>query len=375
MSRATVAADAIAASRRARGLALIRDALDDRDALAFVHAGSDADGTYLGGPVAVVTSDDAIVLRESTVNPRPRDDASPVAVRTVDDPVASVVPTVNEHIAGRGTVLTPRSVRHDAALFLERAGFDVASTTALADARARKTPAEGDALRELGEAGTAGVEAVADRLAGARVDDGGLVDGVDGQPLTGQGLTDTLRVELARNGADAADSRVWSVDGPALTAGRPIVVSCRPRRHGLRLQAAWTFVVDGDGGWERRASLALEHAHRAGRDRIAAALDGEDETAGSVVSEVRAELTAYGFEATTVAVHGVGCASRERPRGGDAVETGQAVVVRATVERTDDETTTEARRTDRLARAETLLLGDSVERLAPMPTSLSPGRR
>jgi Xaa-Pro aminopeptidase len=134
-------------------------------------------------------------------------------------------------------------------------------------------------------------------------------------------------------------------------------------------------VVDGDGGWERRASLALDHAHRAGRSQLAKAVDGDSVTAGSVESEVRHELAAYGFDDPTVAVHGTGCVDRERPRGGDELETGQAVVVSATVERADDATTTDARRSDLVTRTETLLLADEVERLVAVPTSLSPASR
>jgi Xaa-Pro aminopeptidase len=407
--------NAVRSERLERARRLVRTGLRKRDAGAFVHAADDGDGTYLGAPAAVLTADRAVLLRTADGGPRPPTPTPDAEVRTVDDPPGAVARVARELTAGtETTVLTPRSVRHDAALFLEEAGFEVASTTALGTARARKTPAEREAVRRLGTATATGIDAVRRELAAATVRDGRLhlddagdardagsgggheTDGDDGDEtgdsdasgddkdgdsdsdaLTASSLTKHLRVALARGGVDAGDSRVWSVEGggAALVAGRPVVVACRPvGPDGTRLHAATTVVVDGDGGWERRASLALDHAHRAGRQQLDAALDGDPETAGSVEAEIRAELAAYGFETSTVAVHGVGCSGREAPQGGDDVEAGQVVVVSATVERTDDETTTEARRADLVTRAETLLLGadGDVERLVSLPTSLTP---
>ncbi|AUV80555.1 hypothetical protein C2R22_01835 [Salinigranum rubrum] len=240
-----------------------------------------------------------------------------------------------------------------------------------------KTPAERDAVRALGTATGSGFDTAAERLAGGDVREGRLHD-AEG-PLTADRLARSVAAALAGSGVETPDVRVRGVGTDALSAGRPVVVDCQPvGPSGTRIRAAWTFVVDGDGGWERRAQLALDAAHRAGRDRLSAALDGDSVTAGEVAGEVRAEVTAYGFEEPSVTVDGVGLASRERPRGGEEVESGQVVVVAASVSRAGDETVSEGRRTDVVRHVETLCLdgddGGSVERVVPLPKSLSPSR-
>ena len=385
--------DRVRASRTERALQVVRDALAERDAVAFAHAGGDADSAVFGAEAAVVTADRAVGLVADAADatgapdavdpvPGPSGGDGDLTLRRADDPAEAVVRLARELTPEpTGTALTPRAVRHDTALFLERAGFDVASTAAVADARATKTPAERDALRRLGSAVEGAVDRTVDRLAAddwpARVGTEGESHDPDGDadaaPTTAR-LRRALAVELARGVVDAADTRVRGVDG-RVVPGRPVVVDCRPRGpDGSRLRAAWTLVVDGDGGWERRAHVALEAAHRAGRGRLAAALDGETETAGGVASEVRAELTAYGFEEPTVAVSGVGLSTRESPRGGDRIDAGQAVVVAASVTRAADGTASPDRRTDRVTRVEPLLLDarGGVERLVSLPSSLSP---
>jgi Xaa-Pro aminopeptidase len=380
-------------SRVERALRRVRARLDSTDAVAFVHAGTDADGAVFEADAVVVTPERAVSLVDDD---RPEHDRpgrwtdDRLAVRTVDDPASALARVVGEQVE-TGTVLAPRGVRHDAALFLERAGFEVASTTALAEARSVKTAAEREGLSRVGAAATAGVEAAIDLLAGAGVaadgtlrvgsgdDDAGTRretgdETDDADPLTATRLRRRVAVALARAGVDAGETRVYSADRSegALVGDRPIVIDCRPRGPaGTRVRAAWTLVVDGDGGWERRAHVALRAAHDAARGRLAAALGGETETAGSVAAELRAELAAYGFEDPSVAVHGVGLAERERPRGGDAIEPGQAVVVAATVTRAADGTVGVERHADAVTRAETYLLGDGVERLATLPEAVS----
>jgi Xaa-Pro aminopeptidase len=395
----------VSASRVARGLDVVRERLaNDPTRVAFVHAGSDADSAYLGCDAAVVTADEAVVLVEQRRGsmPPPLSDRENGAVRVVDDPAGSVVAVVDELGAMSGqrgttrTVLTPRSVRHDVALLLERAGYDLASTTALDEARAVKTSAERDALRTLGRATAAGFDTAADCLARADVVDGVLRtdEGAATTPLTETRLARTVAATLSRRGIETPDVRVQSA-GDALGVDRPVVVECRPVAAGVRLRAAWTFVVDGDGGWERRAQLALDAAHRAAREKVATAVDGETVTAGEVTAEVRAEVTAYGFDTPGVAVHGIGQSARERPQGGDEIRPGQVLVVAASVTRADDETVEQRRRTDVVRHVETLRVGTSdgderenenrngnendseegrVERLVSLPASLSPSR-
>ncbi len=372
----------VSASRVERGLSVVRDRLQaDEASVAFVHAGSDADGAYLGGDTVVVTADRAVRLVERGDNagftPPVRER---VAVRPVDDPAGSVAGVVDELGGDARRVLTPRAVRHDAALFLERAGYDLTSTTALDDARVVKTPAERDAVRALGAAAGSGFDTAVERLAAVDVGSGKLHEAEE--PLTAERLARSVAATLARSGVETPGVRVRGVDSGALPAGRPVVVECRPvGPSGQRIRAAWTFVVDGDGGWERRAQLALDAAHRAGRGRLSAALGDEPVTVGEVAGEVRAEVTAYGFEEPSVAVYGVGLASSERPRGGEKIESGQVVVVAASVTREGDETVSDGRRADVVRHVETLCLDDTdggggvgVERVVPLPNSLSPSR-
>jgi Xaa-Pro aminopeptidase len=320
------------------------------------------------------------------------------AVRAVDDPAAAAAQVTHETVGDdAGTVIAPRGVRHDTALFLERAGFDVASTGVVAEARTVKTPAERTALRALGRTTAEAFDRVSDLLAEARVDpDGTLrVDAADPDgahhgdpgefgetPMPGGRLTVTrlrraVAVELARGGVDAGTVGIHGTVEGTVVAGRPLVIESRPRSpDGSRLRAARTVVVEGEGGWERRAYVALEAACRAGRDRLATVLDGETETASGVAREVGAELTAYGFDGATVAVHGVGLSAVEAPRDDDQVEAGGAVAIVARVTRDTDGTASTDRGADAVGGAETLLLDaeEGLERLVSLPGSLSPAR-
>jgi Xaa-Pro aminopeptidase len=133
-----------------------------------------------------------------------------------------------------------------------------------------------EAARSTAESG---LIAVATRLDEATVVDRGLYAG--GDPLT------PGRLEVA--GDDAADAIETTVEsrGGTLRAGEPIVVAVDPHVGGA---LARTFVVDGSGGWERRAAVAVEMAHDAVR-RVAE----PGVPARRVVDEVIAELGAYGL--------------------------------------------------------------------------------
>ena len=368
--------EGVRVSRIERALEAVRERLRSSDAgAAFVHAASDADSDYLGADAVVVTTDDAVWLRASGVE-RDRTGETPhVDHRLVDDPAGAVAGVLDE-LGANGTVLTPRGVRHDVALFVERAGYDLASTAVLTDARAVKTTAERDAVRALGTAATAGFDTAVERLATADVEADTLwTRGANGAaPLTVERLTNAVAAALAGDGVETPGVRVRGVGDGALPADRPIVVECRPAGAGVCLRAAWTLVVDGDGGWERRAQLALDAGHRAGRGTLAAALDGESVTVGEVAAEVRAEVTAYGFGEPTVDVYGVGQSAYERPRGSEELSEGQVVVVAASVTRAADETVHARRRGDVVTHVETLCLDGEVEPVVSLPSSLSPAR-
>jgi Xaa-Pro aminopeptidase len=254
--------------------------------------------------------------------------------------------------AGRedGRVLVPPHLPHDAAVYLEDAGFALASTGAVRDARAAKSQAEVDAVRRAQAAAVAGVERAAAVLRAADVPDGrgasgsrtaagedradadatageGGVLALDGEPLTTVRLRRAVDAAVAAAGADPAANTVVAA-GPACAdlhyrgdrpvhAGETVLVDVSPREPGgYHGDCTRTFVVAGSGGWERRAHVACEAALRAG---VAAVEPGAP--ARRVHEEVAAELAAYGFAAeygadagfTHAAGHGVGLALHEAP--------------------------------------------------------------
>ncbi|AZH26884.1 M24 family metallopeptidase [Haloplanus aerogenes] len=131
-------------------------------------------------------------------------------------------------------------------------------------------------------AAESGLVAVADRLAAATVVDGRLR--VDGDPLMAAVLDGVVN-----EAADDLTAIVGTHDGP-LRAGVPIVVAVDPRVDDASTPLARTFVVDGSGGWERRAAVAVEMAHDAVR-RVAE----PGVPARRIVDEAVAELAAYGL--------------------------------------------------------------------------------
>jgi Xaa-Pro aminopeptidase len=139
-------------------------------------------------------------------------------------------------------------------------------------------------------AAEAGVVAAAATLAEATVVESRLH--VGGDPLTA--------AELERVASDAAGDAPVGVETPhGLRPNAPVVVAVRP---GDATPLARTFVVDGSGGWTRRAAVAVEMAHDAVR-RVAE----PGVPARRVVDETIAELGAYGLAAADGPVaHGIG---------------------------------------------------------------------
>ena len=133
----------------------------------------------------------------------------------------------------------------------------------------------------------AGHRAVATRLDGATVVDGRLR--ADGDPLTAERLATAAEAAVAEAGGDA-DTRVRP-SGDRIRPGEPVVVAVRPAALGAPV--ARTFVVDGGGGWDRRAAVAVEMAHDA-VSRVAE----PGRPAGRLVDEAVAELGAYGLTPT-----------------------------------------------------------------------------
>ena len=337
----------------------------------FVHVGRpdvDPDLRYLSGAAvarrcAVVVDDDPTLFVPPSV-----DDVGDVNAGIRIEHADSVARAAADALAARhgdGRVLAPRSVPHDAALYVENAGFALESTAAVAASRATKTEAELASVERAAAAATAGVKRAAAVLTAADAD--GAMLRVDGGALTAERFRRRVATAVVDAGATPAVTVACGqerTDGP-LEAGETATVSVLAReRSGYHARVARTFSVGGDGGWERRAQLAAESALRAGRTAAEAGA-----AASFVGSELRAELDAYGFESDRLADvgGGVGLAPRERPSfDGDAdLSEGATLALAAGVRSTEG----------RVALAETVrVTGDGAERLAPLPTSLSPER-
>ena len=297
--------------------AALDDALADAGADAFVFVGPPDDPLvrYLSGAALPCRAAVVYAGRVAVVPERPLPDH--VSVRD-DVTVLDAEATPAERLPGlvADSVLAPRTLPHDAALYLEGDGVDVASTDAHRRTRARKTDAELAAVEEAQSAAEAGMAAAAALLANA-----------DGDPLTDE--TGDVTAERVRRTANAAMARagatprtVVGTDG-ALAATAPVPIRVAPQIGGYHGLLARTFVADSDGGWERRATLACEYAVDAGMDIV----ESGETTVAATESEVLAELGSYGFppEAGAASVHGVGLEAREAPTGDATVESGSVL--------------------------------------------------
>ncbi|SEO52238.1 Xaa-Pro aminopeptidase [Halogranum amylolyticum] len=329
----------------------LADALDAADADAFVHVGdADADLRYLA-PLSETTSDYGFVYAggEATlcapadatggsVDRVAADFPGDVRREAADDPVGTrVVDTLADRdVADGATVLVPRQLPHDAAVYLESAGYDLASTPAVREARAVKSDRELDRLRAVQRAAVRGVERARSILRDAAVREGTLH--WQDAPLSTERLRRQVNATLVGEGvADVAHTRVRVGTATArsaveLSAGTPLVVSLAPRGpHGYYGRLVRTFVVDSDGGWERRAHVGVESARRVALDEL-----DPGESLRWVHSETVAEASSFGLTATEGdRVYGVGLTRREGPSLADEATVGNVVAVHPSA--TDEE--------------------------------------
>jgi len=133
----------------------------------------------------------------------------------------------------------------------------------------------------------AGVGAAAAALAAATAVDDRLC--VDGDALTADRLAAVADDAARRAGGDPSGATTVEPAGE-LGGGHPILVALEPRIDGVAGPLSRTFVVDGRGGWERRAAVAVGMAHDAVRRIAEPGL-----SARRVVDEAVAELGAYGL--------------------------------------------------------------------------------
>ena len=347
------------------GLAAVRSAVDEAGAIGFlqVDRGRTPSRRYLTrqqGPD-----------RETAVLFCPGDDSQPPeAIYCVPNDVAAVAepPTaaddsVGWQIVGRPPttptgqqvqalladrvgepgdrpLLVPRDLPHDTAVFLQEAGYTLQSTAAVRTARATKTQAERDCLTAVQAAAADGMARAETVLAASDHDDG-LV--FEGRPLAGDQLRRAINTELASLGVSPADNTRITVPtvGPTdqLPQGEPICIQLAPRGpQGYHAHLTRTFVVNSDGGWERRAAVAAEAGLRAAARQIEPGVD-----VSTVEGETVAEIGAYGFAVAaetdnsqaraTATVHGVGLSTHEQPAPGtqSTLQAGSVIAIEASV--------------------------------------------
>lgn len=219
-----------------------------------------------------------------------------------------------------GTVLTPRHVPHDAALYLE-ADSDLASTPAVREERAHKTREETRCIARVADHAAAAIESVRGTLAAAEPVEGGRKLRADGRTLTTGYLRRELNAALAERGCSGAGETVVATGRGAtdptfagdvpLEPGQPVAFALCPRGpRGYHAALARTLSPATEGGWDRRAFLGVESALEAGLQELSA-----NTAAASVRNEVVAELGAFGFGGVSLAQSGggVGLAPRETP--------------------------------------------------------------
>ncbi|RLM76317.1 Xaa-Pro peptidase family protein [Halorubrum sp. Atlit-26R] len=320
----------------------------------FVAAARDADAEPTDDAGAGPT-DDADVEFHDGVAREVRtegvgDHAGERAAGVVDD----LADGANAAAEGDGpTVLAPASIPHDAAVYLERADNDLTSTDAVADARARKTPAEADRLRRVQRAAVAGMARAEAVLAESGVTDTTAEKSErgrrpplrwEGEPLTTERLRREVNQVLAARGVRDAGNTVIGA-GPSaadlhyvgddpIRPGETVLLDVSPRGpDGYYGDVTRTFVVDGDGGWERRAYVAVEAAREAALAEIEPGVPAK-----TVHGEAAAELAAYGFDPnadegeagfTHGTGHGVGVSLHEGPSlsGAGELRPGHVVTV------------------------------------------------
>jgi len=338
-------------------------AVVDADAAAFVHVGDRRDPAFsycAGGArperrsAFALTDDETVLCVPEPFAPSAERSFPGDAVRSFDPDRRHPGLVAADALADRGvegTVLTPPAIGHDAALYVERAGYELASTDAVTKARERKTDAERSRIERAQTIAGTGLDRARAVLGASTVDGDRLAR--DGETLTAERLGREVDAAMARAGGDPARNTQVGVDGPPVDpavgggAGgeaadavplRPaatITVSVAPREPGgYHGRLARTLVVDGDGGWERRANVALRNAREAA---LAELSGGAGATPASVRGEIVAELGAYGFDAgleSDIVVDelggGVGLERREAPRltSGGELRAGTALALR-----------------------------------------------
>lgn len=341
-------------------------ALADAAAAAFVHVGPADDPTIRSFSGAPLPSRAAVVYDGDTRILPAREPPGQVDLRdgvTVLDPVETPASKFPDLVAG-DSVLAPRTIPHDAALYLDDAGISLSSTDAHLRARERKTAAERETIRAAQHAAEAGMAAAAALLANASGDEGEggeqravLTD--EGGPVTAERLCRTANAAIAEAGGEPAGNTAIGAAGQ-LSADETVPIRLAPRVDGYHGLLARTFVPASEGGWERRATLACEYAVDAAMDIV----DVGDTTAVAAASEATAELGSYGFPPTagSATVYGVGIEPRELPEGEATIEADAVLGVTTVLDADDSVWVADL----------AVVTDDGVERVGTFPRSVVP---
>ncbi|ELY65655.1 M24 family metallopeptidase [Natronococcus jeotgali] len=335
--------------------AALVDALEREDATAFVHAGPARDPAirYCRPELERDPGRHAVAF-----------DGREWRVRSAAEPGARPAGELAEALAAdglSGTVLTPARLPHDAALYLEDAGFSLSSTDVVSRARAAKTDAERSRIEDAQAAAGAGLRRGAAALASAEVVDGRLR--LEAEDLTATRLRIAVDEGIVAAGGFPDGETTVSIPGDDLVRpGEPIVLEAAPREpSGYHGALGRTFVRDGEGGSERRAHVGVTRAFRS----AAAMLVADAQSVTAVEADLEAEVRAFGFEdGIRTRVAGVGLEPVERPdRGSRTIDEGAVVRLEVGV----------ALEAGRIRLTELFAVGDgNVDRLGSVPRSLDP---
>ncbi|WP_331236038.1 M24 family metallopeptidase [Natronorarus salvus] len=324
--------------------------LAERDADAFVHVGDrfDDDLRYLtrfSGPdrayAFVYREDEAFLPAPALFAEQAERDFPGTVLPAGDGPRKTASERAADLLEPDSTVLVPAHVPHETAVRLERAGHDLASTTVVDGMRAVKSDAEIDRLRAVQTATVEGMRRAETVLAEAVVEG----DGVRwaGETLTTERLRREVNATFAAEGLTDAGNTVIGA-GPScadlhftgndtIVPGETVLLDLSPRGpDGYYGDCSRTFVVESEGGWERRAHVAVERAQDAAFDALSS---GAGTPANEVHREAAAEIGAYGFSPTgepgfTHGIgHGVGVSLHEAPsmRSSEPLEPGMVLTV------------------------------------------------
>lgn len=289
--------------------AVLRDAVADSDAAAFVHVGAGPTRRYLVGAPAGPRRDALVYVDGDLIlcPPHAVDPAFEGKVRPSSAPPGDRAVAVLDEYGVSGPVLAPEHVPHGAAARIEAAGYDLTASDAVAAARETKSDAERADVAAAGAAAVAGVDRARGRLAG--------------DVPAASDLRRETAVAVVRAGADPVEIAVSAPSDPPAPA-EPIVIRVVAAVDGYHALVARTVVPDPAGGWERRAHVAAEGALAGVKRQL-----DPGTTPAAARAEAVAELGAYGFEDVSAAVHGVGLERRERPTGDAELPAGAVLAV------------------------------------------------